>query len=80
MNNKVDIKRTNIVDPQLTSRSSVSMEDFVIGVPIKVSIRFWDFEIFGGLMPIIHSKNDYLNNDEGATTFSAGLKYSFGDI
>jgi hypothetical protein len=75
--NEVDIIRTNIDSTQITSRSSASMEDFVIGIPIKVSLRFWDFEIFGGLMPILHSKNDYLNNDEGSTTFSLGMKYSF---
>ncbi|NOR46180.1 MAG: hypothetical protein GQ534_11395 [Candidatus Delongbacteria bacterium] len=78
--NKVDIIRTNIADTQITSRSSVSMEDFVIGVPIKISLRFWDFEIFGGIMPIVNSQNNYLNNDDASTSFLLGLKYSFGDI
>lgn len=78
--NKVDIMRTNIDNTQITSRSSVSMEDFVFGVPIKVSLRFWDFEIFGGIMPIFNSQNDYLNNDDGSASFSLGIKYSFGDM
>ena len=81
MNNS-DITRTDIDNPYLTSTSKVNMEDMNIGIPLKVSLRIRDYELFGVITLVRYLKKDSFNDEgaSGALTGMLGVKLVFGDM